>query len=297
MTLHYIDRATGQKKEEKVYGRLFINLLYGKRFFSHLAATLIARCSLLSKLYGAVQKSRLSKRKIAPFITKFGVDISEFLEPISHFNSFNDFFIRKLKPAARPITPGDKIAVLPADGRYLVYEHIGLSDGFFVKGKKFCLKRLLADEKLAEKYAEGAMVIARLAPVDYHRFHFPVACTPGEPIPISGTLFSVNPAALKKYSQILAENRRVITPLQTEHFGTLLFIEVGATHVGTIHQTFTPHAPCNKGAEKGYFSFGGSSLILLFEPGKIRLDADLIAASARRMEVLGRMGQSLGSAP
>jgi phosphatidylserine decarboxylase len=296
----YIDRSTGQEKEEKVYGRFFINLLYGQGLFSQIAAPfllpLLSRCSLPSKVYGALQKSRLSKCKIAPFISKFQIDTSEFLEPVSHFNSFNDFFIRKLKPSARPIALGDKTAILPADGRYLVYDHIGLSDGFFVKGKKFCLTTLLCDAKLADKYANGSMVIARLAPVDYHRFHFPVACIPSHPKPIEGHLFSVNPSALKKHSQILAENRRVITSLQTDHFGTLLFVEVGATNVGTIHQTFTPNTPCSKGEEKGYFSFGGSSLILLFEPNKIRFDADLINASAKRIEVLGRMGQTLGGA-
>ncbi len=295
----YIDRRTGQEITEKVYGKFYIDLLYGTSWFSKLLSSLLlplfAHVNFLSRLYGAVQKSRFSKKKIQPFIEKFHVDSSDFLDPVDSFQSFNDFFIRKLKTNVRPLASGDNIAILPADGRYLVYENIEKTDGFFVKGKKFSLKTLLQSSDLAQKYAQGAMAIARLAPVDYHRFHFPISCLPENPQLINGPLFSVNPAALKKHAEILAENKRVITPLKTKNFGTVLFIEVGATYVGSIHQTFTPLQPQAKGDEKGYFSFGGSSLILLFEPGRIQFDQDLIAASSRRLEILGRMGQSLGS--
>jgi phosphatidylserine decarboxylase len=296
----YIDRKTHQEMTEKVYGKFYIDLLYGTSWFSHLLSLLVlplfAHINFLSRLYGSIQKSHFSKKKILPFIEKFHVDTSEFLDPVDSYHSFNDFFIRKLKPELRPITPGADIAILPADGRYLVYENIEKTDGFFVKGKKFSLEDLLRSRILAQKYAQGSMAIARLAPVDYHRFHFPVNCLPEEPQPICGPLFSVNPAALKKHVEILAENKRVITPLKTKNFGTVLFIEVGATYVGSIHQTFDPHEPHVKGDEKGYFSFGGSSLVLLFEPSRIQFDQDLIDASNRRIEVLGQMGQSLGRA-
>jgi phosphatidylserine decarboxylase len=296
----YIDRKTHQEMTEKVYGKFYIDLLYGTSWFSHLLSfiflPLFAHINLLSRLYGSIQKSHFSKKKILPFIEKFHVDTSEFLDPVDSYRSFNDFFIRKLKPESRPITPGVDIAILPADGRYLVYENIEKTDGFFVKGKKFSLEDLLRSRQLAQKYAQGSMAIARLAPVDYHRFHFPINCLPEEPQPICGPLFSVNPAALKKHVEILAENKRVITPLKTKNFGTVLFIEVGATYVGSIHQTFDPHEPHIKGDEKGYFSFGGSSLVLLFEPSRIQFDQDLIEASNRRIEVLGQMGQSLGRA-
>jgi phosphatidylserine decarboxylase len=296
----YINRKSRQEMTEKVYGKFYIDLLYGTSWFSKLLSLLVlplfSHLNFLSQLYGAIQKSRLSKKKIKPFIQKFDVDVSEFLDPVDAFQSFNDFFIRKLKPAARPIAPGNDVAILPADGRYLVYENIQKNDGFFVKGKKFSLETLLKSSDLAHKYAQGSMVIVRLAPVDYHRFHFPVSCHPEQPEPINGPLFSVNPSALKKHENILAENKRVITHLRTENFGPLLFIEVGATYVGSIHQTFTPHKPVAKGDEKGYFSFGGSSLILLFEPFRIEFDRDLIEASRQRIEVLGQMGQSLGRA-
>jgi phosphatidylserine decarboxylase len=298
--LRYIHRASKQECVEKVYGARFLEALYGtfwlSRIFSFLFLPLFSRVTFFSHLYGWLQKTRLSRCKIKPFIQNFQVDSSEFLEPVSSFQSFNDFFIRKLKPEARPITPGNDVAILPADARYLVYENIHNTPGFWVKGHKFCLVELLQDRTLAEKYAHGSMVIARLAPVDYHRYHFPMNCLPQTPQEIKGHLYSVNPIALKRNIEILTQNKRVLTKLQTKNFGTVLYIDVGATYVGTIHQTFIPGEPYAKGDEKGYFSFGGSCLILIFEPGRIQFDQDLIDASKRHIEVLGHMGQSLGRA-
>lgn len=294
----FLDRATKQILPEKVYGKAFIEAFYGEgnlsRFLYRFFLPLIACHPFVSKCYGFIQKSPFSKRKIKPFIEKYHVDPSEFLLPISAFSSFNDFFIRKLKEEARPIAPGRDVAILPADGRYLVYPDIENVDGFLVKGSKFSLLELLQNEELAELYAKGSMVIARLCPTDYHRFHFPCSCIPSAPEPFSGALHSVNPLALRKRIEIFAQNKRVLTVLQTKHFGQVLFIEVGATCVGAIHQTFEPNESYSKGEEKGYFSFGGSSLILLFEPGRIQFDQDLVEASQEKLEVRGLMGQTLG---
>jgi phosphatidylserine decarboxylase len=176
----------------------------------------------------------------------------------------------------------------------LVFPNIAEADGFWVKGKKFSLEALLQDRELSKRYEQGAMVIARLCPVDYHRFHFPVECVPGPAHLINGSLYSVNPMALKRTIEILSENKRMLTKLKTKDFKEVLFIEVGATYVGSIHQTYASGATYLKGEEKGYFSFGGSCLILLFEPDTIQFDKDLIDASQRKREVRGLLGQSLG---
>ncbi|HEY2810020.1 MAG TPA: archaetidylserine decarboxylase [Rhabdochlamydiaceae bacterium] len=296
----YIDRATKQVKKEKVYGHFFLKLLYGDSFASRLFSAAVLPCvahlPFLSRVYGFLQKTRLSRCKVRPFIKAFGVDTSEFLDSVESYRSFNDFFTRKLKTCARAIAAGDDVAILPADGRYLVYQNIDQCDGFLVKGKKFSLERLLADRDLAASYQGGSMVIARLCPTDYHRFHFPCECLPGIPKNIPGPLFSVNPIALKRNIDFLSENKRVATRLETTLFGPVLFIEVGATNVGTIHQTFTPGYPACKGDEKGYFSFGGSCIILLFKPNAIIFDTDLVEASQQKIETLGLFGQSLGIA-
>ena len=295
----YVDRKTKREEKEKVYGQFFIEMLYGKgllsRVLSYVFLPFFSKIPFFSWLYGFFQKSSMSRFKIQPFIRAFHVDASEFLDPVDSFASFNDFFVRRLKLRCRPMVGGDDVASLPADARYLVFPNIKKADGFWVKGKKFSLKALLCDDNLAACYEEGAMVIARLCPVDYHRFHFPCACTPGKARLINGPLFSVNPMALKRNIDILSENKRMITELETSHFGKVLYIDVGATYVGSIVQTYTPGKAYAKGDEKGYFSFGGSCLIVLFEPGKIVFDQDLIDTSLRKMEVRGWLGQSLGT--
>ncbi|MGE5196630.1 MAG: phosphatidylserine decarboxylase, partial [Anaerolineae bacterium] len=296
--IYYIDRRTKKQEKEQVYGKVFIEILYGKNWIAHLFSFLLlplfCKISWVSKLYGKFQRSPYSRCKIKPFIDKFRIDTSEFLDSVETFHSFNDFFIRKLKPSSRPIAIGDEVAILPADGRYLVYPIIQKADGFLIKGQKFSLGKLLLNPTLAHKYEQGAMVLARLCPIDYHRFHFPADCIAETPVAIPGDLFSVNPMALKKNIEIITQNKRAMTMLHTKRFGTILYIEVGATYVGSIHQTFTPGQRFLKGQEKGYFSFGGSCLILLFEPFRIEFDQDLLDASKHKIEIRGLLGQSLG---
>lgn len=296
--IHYIDRASQQVEKEQVYGRFFLELLYSKRWISHIMSMLflplVAKNAFASHLYGLFQKSRFSRCKVRPFIEKFGVDASEFKDPVESFKSFNDFFVRKLKPEARPIAQGADVAVLPADARYWFFQDLHRNDGIVVKGETFSLTDLLQSVPLAEKYARGSMAIARLCPTDYHRFHFPCNCVPVQPQLINGPLYSVNPIALKRNIHILSENKRVVTRLKSENFGTILYIEIGATYVGSIVQTFTPDQAVYKGDEKGYFSFGGSCLILLFEPGRIQFDPDLLAATSRGLEIKALFGQSMG---
>lgn len=297
----FIERKTGQKEQEMVYGGDALKFLYGKSFLSRTIgrplAALLAKNSFFSAAYGWWQKQPWTACKIRPFIKKYSVDASEFLEPVDTFKSFNDFFIRKLKPEARPIAPAENTAIIPADGRYLFHQRIDLSDGFAVKGQKFKLAELLQNEKLAVEYCQGSMAMARLCPTDYHRFHFPCACIPGDSRLINGWLYSVNPIAIKQNIDIFTQNKRTICVLETENFGKVLFLEIGATNVGSINQTYVPHKKQAKGAEKGYFAFGGSALIILFQPNKIIFDADLIAATQQNLEIRCLMGQSMGTHP
>ncbi len=290
--IYFIDRQTGEKRKEAIYGQKSLEFLYGPA--GKLFASFLARTPFFSSLYGFLQRQPWSKRKIPSFIQRFGIDEKEFLLPKEAYSSFNDFFTRRLKPSCRPLAQGEHICVMPADGRYLFYPHLKNVDGIVIKGKTFDLNTLLQSPALARHYSAGSLVIARLCPTDYHRFHFPCSCIPSGPQPISGPLFSVNPLAVRKNLSYLFENKRVITQLKTDAFGTIVFIEIGATNVGTIHQTFVPHQKYEKGAEKGYFSFGGSSLVMLFEEGAISFDADLLKASSSHQEIFCRMGESMG---
>ncbi len=297
--IRYIDRVTGKEEIEKIYGRWALVILYGEkpiyRFLSFFLLPLVARVPLFSHFYGWMQKRKNSRKKIKPFIEHFQVNTGEFQKEVKEFTSFNDFFIRKLKYTARPIAKGDDKAVLFADGRYLFYPNLSSIDSFLVKGKRFSLPELLQDQTLASRYEDGEMVMVRLCPTDYHRFHFPFDCIPERPVYINGPLFSVNPWALQRNIRILSENRRMRTLLKSKEFGDVLYIEIGATYVGSIIQTFAPDLPYHKGDEKGFFSFGGSCIILLFEKGRIKFDADLLKNSANGIETKGLLGQSMGA--
>ena len=292
--IYIFNRETKQTEKEKSCGEKLLCYLYDKKnFFARIVLFFIARISMFSHLYGLWQKRTASKEKIAPFVKDFFIDSSEFEKPLSEFISFNDFFIRKLKKTVRPVDQDPSVCVMPADGRCLVIENIDLSDGFYVKGEKFTLSSFIKNKTLIEKFSGGSLAIIRLAPVDYHRFHFPFDCFAHTPALINGPLFSVNPIALKNNISILSKNKRMITELDSEIFGRVLYVEIGATNVGSIHQTFEIGI-YKKGEEKGYFSFGGSSIVLLFEKEKIRFDQDLIDASNKKMETKVKEGTSLG---
>lgn len=296
MTIYYIDRSTEKTEEEKIYGHRALSLLYGdslwSRLISFLFAPLLSRVAFFSKFYGFLQKQPGSAKKIAPFISTYGVDTSEFEE--KSFASFNDFFIRKLKKEKRPINKDPKVASMPADGRYLVFPNLQDVQSFYVKGQSFDLSTFLQNGAYARQYAEGSMAIARLCPTDYHRFHFLDDGIPSKAKAIKGEYHSVNPIALRKSLSILWSNKRMITEFDTENFGKVIYIEVGAICVGTIHQTYLADQRAVKGDEKGFFSFGGSCLVLLFEKGRIVFDNDLITNSQNGYETKANFGESLG---
>jgi len=291
MSPQVIDRVTGKAFTEKVFGEKWLKTLYGGNFLGAFLLHTLVKFSWFSKLFGFWQSLPFTKKKIVPFVKEYDIDANEFEKEIRDFSSFNDFFTRHLKKSARPIVEEKSAACIPADGRYLFYENIEKTDGFVVKGKKFSLIELLGNEELAKRYASGSLVIARLAPCDYHRFHFPSPGIPGKPLLIQGPLFSVNPMALKKKLSILTENKRVITELITPSFGKVMIIEVGATNVGSIVQTHQSGREVKKGEEKGYFAFGGSTIILLFEKGKISFCKDLLQ---KNKEIRCLMGQAMG---
>lgn len=296
MEIRYVDRKTNTVEVEKIYGHKALSLFYGdswtSKIFSFLFTPILSKIPLFSRIYGFFQKRPASAKKIDPFISTYGVDRSEFAS--DNFHSFNDFFIRKLKKEVRPIDLDPKRAVFPADGRYLVFPSLKQEDLFYVKGRPFDLATFLQNGAYARRYHEGSMVIARLCPTDYHRFHFVADGIPSKAKRIDGDYHSVSPVALKKNVSILWENKRSVTDIDTETFGKILYVEVGAICVGTIHQTYTPEKKVFKGEEKGFFSFGGSCIVLLFEKGSITFDKDLVLNTQKGFETKANFGESLG---
>ena len=237
-----------------------------------------------------------SSLRIRPFIEQYSLDEGEFAESVDEYNSFNEFFYRKLKSSARPVDPATDSVVFPADGRHLAFGDITGESNFFVKGQAFDLAQFLADVDLAKRYEGGSMLLSRLCPVDYHRFHFPCAGEAGIPRFINGWLYSVNPIALITRPSIFCENKRVVTAIESPALGQVQFVEIGATMVGSIRQTYMPGETVAKGEEKGYFAFGGSSVAVLFEKGRVEFDADLLENTVNGLETYAHVGERMGQA-
>ena len=293
--IQFFNRYTGRVELEQIYGAAWLRWTYCNPF-GRLALEALVKRPIFSRWYGWRMNRPVSSGKVLPFIRNFGLDVQEFADPPESFRSFNEFFYRRLQPGARPIEADPAAVVFPADGRHLGFSDASKIEGVFVKGQRFDLERLLGQASLAARYARGTLVLSRLCPVDYHRFHFPVAGNPSPTTLLNGPLYSVNPIALRRNLSYLWENRRTLTTLETEKFGTVLLLEIGATNVGSIVQTYRPGRAVVKGEEKGYFRFGGSSTLLLFEPGRVRLADDLVAQSQNRCELYAHVGDRLGTA-
>ena len=287
--VQYYDRQNGLLKTEKVAGEKWLVWLYNNPVGE---ATLwaLAKRKVVSSLYGNMMDRPSSAKKIQPFVEEFGIDLR--IAQKQEFSSFNDFFTRKLKPDARPVDTSSTVAVSPADGKILAYGNISNSD-FIIKGTRFNVVSFLNHARLAQKYLDGTLVIIRLAPFDYHRFHFPISGSVSPIIRIDGDYYSVNPLALRKMAEIFCLNKREFTILSNPQFGNVVMTEVGATMAGSIVQTYTGNS-AKKGEEKGYFKFGGSTVVLLFEKGKIRIDEDLLINTLKGYETAVREGEKIG---
>jgi len=293
--IRYFDRYEKTLKTEAVYGEGWLRFAYGNPL-GGLLVSLIARRAWFSMIYGWQMNKKASVHRILPFIVKYNIDVDDFVKKPWAYKTFNEFFIRALKPERRPVASGDNVAAIPADGRHLAFSDFDAAGGLYAKGATFTLAELLGDAQLADRFGGASLLVSRLAPVDYHRFHFPANGTPGEARLINGWLYSVNPIALRKNVRYLVENKRMVTLIPSPEFGEVAMVEIGATNVSSVRQSYVTGRPVKKGDEKGYFAFGGSCVITLFQKGRIRFDADLLEQSASHVETYARFGDRLGTA-
>lgn len=249
--------------------------------------SLLCKSPLFSSFIGFWSKRFWTKWSIQSFVKRYDIDLSPFEK--TQFSSFNDFFIRKLKSGSRELANANYIC--PCDGRYLFIENICEDDTFYVKGQKLSLKDLLQDEDLVNTYKGGSMILSRLAPQDYHCFHSPAKCTIKSINPLKQALYSVNPIALRESLYYLYQNKKVLFEMSPENAKEFLFIPVGATNVGSIHYDRNK-MHYDQGEEIGYFSFGGSMVISLFQKGEVSFNKEFIKHSRNGHEVLMKMGES-----
>ena len=291
--IRFVDRRSGQVQEEVVLGEAFVRYVYERAIGRALRRVILTR-PLFSKAYGRWQSSRFSRAKIGRVVHQLAIEMEDYETPPGGFVHFNDFFTRKLRPGARPIEPDAKRLVSPADGRTFAYVDVRGDTLLPAKGRHLSLRELLKNDTEAKRFAHGTVIIVRLCPSDYHRFHFPCAGVAGRSRTLAGPLESVNPRALERGRAILDTNQRDVTYVDSPVFGRVAYLEIGAMCVGSIVQSYRP-GPVAAGDEKGYFQFGGSTVILVLEPGRAEIDADLVASTRRGLETLVRMGEGIAS--
>lgn len=291
--IKYYNRYTGSIETESVYGERWLRWAY-ENPLGRLTLPLLCARPWFSRWYGKRMSQSSTRSRIPQFIRDYSVDTNEYIEPVGGFGSFNDFFMRRLKPSARPIDNTPESVIFPADGRHLGFENAEDVEGVFIKGQRWNIDLLIGNSELTEQFRNGILVLSRLCPVDYHHFHFAAAGRPEAAKEVGGALYSVSPIALRRNLDYMWRNYRQVTIVDNPEIGKFLQIEIGATNVGTIIQNFLPGTEVGKGDHKGCFSFGGSSVITIFPKGSIALAKDLVDYSQKQTEIYARMGDKMG---
>lgn len=292
--IRFFNRYSGQEEVEEVYGEGFLRWTY-ETTMGKMGLWILAKRAIFSHWYGWRMNKPVSAERIRPFIKEYKLDENEFLEGVDSYQSFNDFFYRKLKDSARPLVKGEGEIAFPADARHLGVPNLGEVEGLFAKGQFFDLQALLGKVSLADNYARGVAVVSRLCPVDYHRYHSPVSGKIVEQRLINGPLYSVSPIALRQSMGYLWENKRVLTVIETPDLGRVSFLAIGATCVGSILMTAKAGDTIAKGDELGYFAFGGSCVITIFERNRVALTEDLSENGAKQVEVYAKVGDLMAT--
>ena len=265
-----------------------LSLLYGNILGRMLLKRLTAPC--ISRLAGAVLSTKASCVLIRPFIRKNKIDMTQF-EAVK-YQSYNEFFVRKIKPSMRPIDSNPLHLMSPCDSKLTVLP-ITKTGRFRLKQTDYTVASLLKNEQLASGYEGGYALIFRLTVDDYHRYGYIADGSKGKNVKIPGVLHTVNPIA-NDYFPIYKENSREYTILHTKEFGELIQMEVGALLVGKI-VNHHEKAIVKRGQEKGYFQFGGSTIVVLVKANRVQIDEDILENSSQGIETVVKFGEKIGN--
>ncbi|MCK6546615.1 archaetidylserine decarboxylase [Myxococcota bacterium] len=218
------------------------------------------------------------------FAARYGIDLDEAEHPIEHYESILALFTRRLKPGLRPLDPDPRVLLCPVDGAFLVGGPVGAGTLVQAKGKTFTLNALLADETAEQRFAKGAYAVVYLSPKDYHRIHSPASGVITGYTYLPGALYPVNAAAVAHVDELFARNERLITHVESETFGRVDVVKVGATCVGHIklaydaavatnvgsneivRKVYDRPIPVQRGDELGVFEMGSTVIVVVEKP-------------------------------
>ena len=232
--------------------------------------------------------SRLSKYKIKKFIKDNKIKITDYEK--TNYNSFNEFFTRKIISIKRPINMNKTAFISPCDSKLSVYT-ISNDLTLNIKNSYYTIDTII-DKKILKEYKEGYALVFRLSPTDYHRYCYIDSGYQEKNNKIKGILHTVQPIALKRYN-FYKTNTREWTILHTNNFNEVVHIEIGAMTIGKIKNEHENYI-FKKGEEKGYFEFGGSTIVLLVKKGIITIDEDILENSKNNIETYVKYGEKIG---
>lgn len=245
----------------------------------------------LSRICGHFLDSEWSSFLIKPFVKQNEICLSDY--EMTDIKSFNDFFSRKIKDGKRPVDGEAEHLIAPCDGLLSVWK-IKENTVLPVKQSRYTISSLLRSKKLAKRYKGGCCLVYRLCVNHYHRYCYVDSGEKSKNYFIPGRLHTVRPIALREVP-VFTENSREYTVIRTEKFGTVTQMEVGAMLVGRI-VNHEGKGIAIRGKEKGYFQYGGSTIIVLIEPERVHIRKDILQNSALAKEVPVKMGEVIGHA-
>lgn len=300
MRISVYDKYQEKIIEEIVPAQAILSWIYTTKLGKIFRPFFISRS--FSKLYGFIKRPK-GRKAIDNIVLKTGIKIDDFESvdggsTIESYRDYNDFFTRKFRQGTRNFNPETEFLPAPCEARYLLYQNINLQQTMKVKWHEVDLKQLvggqLGERKVdLEKYKEGSLLIARLAPQDYHRFHFPGEGEVLKVFEIDGNLDTVTDFGIKYNPKVLLKNHRFVSELKLKDLGYSLYIEVGALSVGKIRHTHS-NKEFKTLEEKGFFEIGGSTVILVFQKNNIQFDEKLIEYSQKGVECFFQVGDKIG---
>lgn len=280
-------RETKEIIEEKDPASGGANFLYNKLFGRIILK--VATKRFVSKIGGFYMNRKISRKHINNFIKDNDIDMSEY--PKTEYKSFNEFFSRSIKEGKRTFSKNKKDFCAPCDSKITIYK-IDNESKFEIKGKTYSTETILKDSELAKKYNNGYFCVFRLSVNDYHRYAYIDDGTMLKRKEINGVFHTVGPVAFDRF-KVYQENQREYEILKTENFGEIIQMEIGALMVGKIKNY--KKNKFKRGEEKGYFLFGGSTVVIMVKENVIKIDEDILKNSKNKIETKVKQGERVGS--
>jgi phosphatidylserine decarboxylase len=284
--MKYIARERNSKEDIITESPKALNFFYGN-FFGRLILRLVIT-KPISNLVALYMNSGLSRHRIKRFVNKNDINMFEYDD--RRYKSYNDFFTRKVLSEKRPINTTKGVLISPCDSKlsaYKIEEDLTLN----IKGSYYSINSLV-DKNIIDEYKEGLALVFRLSTDNYHRYCYIDGGSKGKNFHIKGVYHTVQPISLKRYN-FYKTNAREWTILNTNNFGKVIDIDIGALSIGRIHNNHETYI-FKKGEEKGYFEFGGSTIVLLFKKNVVKLDDDIYNNSKEGIETIVKYGERIG---